>query len=181
MSKIIFIIPLILILTRCSTPYQGEVAQIDSLLVLMDSAKSVVYKIDTGLMFQRTIQMQNNLAKLSSLVDTLPKKYLLDINNYSMYYKAYRTWSSRIGTLYEEVEVIPMQLTNLRTDLSKNLIEKEKVAEHLKNETEMARLIIESVKRLDVGLKKINQPYIDTEEKVILLIQRLESEKQPES
>ena len=74
-----------------------------------------------------------------------------------------------------------MQLTNLKTDLSKNLIEEEKIEEYVKNESEMARALFESIIKMDKGMNKINEPYLETEEKIILLIQRLESEKPIES
>ena len=181
MRNLIFAIPLLLILARCSSPNQGEIAQLDSLLVLMDSAKSVVHKLDSGLIFQRRTQINKNLYKISASADTMPREDIFLIDKYSSYFKAYSKWSGQIEMLYDEVEIVPMQLTNLKTDLSKNLIEEEKIAEYVKTESEMARVLIESIMKMDMGMKKINEPYIETEEKIILLIQRLESEKPIES
>ena len=181
MRRLIFVIPVLLILAQCSSPYKSEIRQLDSLLVLLDSAKTIVHKLDSGLIFERKRNTFRNLAIISTMTDTLAREDVFLLDKYSSYLKAYNKWSSRLIALYEEVEVIPMQLINLKKDLSKNLIEKERSVGYMKNEMEMARLVIQAVFTLDEGLRKNNEVYIETEEKVILLIQRLESQKQIES
>ncbi|HAW52156.1 MAG TPA: hypothetical protein DCX54_07500 [Flavobacteriales bacterium] len=181
MRKLIFVIPVLLIFARCSSHYKGEIAQLDSLITLLDSAKNVVHKLDSGLLFQRKRAVFHNLAVISSTTDTLSRDDVFLLDTYSSYLKAYNKWSSRLLALYEEVETIPMQLKNLKLDLSKNLIPKEQAEKYVKNESEMARLVIEAVFKLDRGFRDNNEPYIETEEKVLLLIKRLESQKQTES
>ena len=122
MRRLIFVIPVLLILARCSSPYKSEIRQLDSLLVLLDSAKTVVHKLDSGLIFERKRNSFQNLAIISSITDTLSREDVFLLDKYSSYLKAYNKWSTRLMALYGEVEVIPMQLINLKKDLSKNLI-----------------------------------------------------------
>lgn len=181
MRKLIFIIPLLLILAQCTSPYKGEIAQLDSALLALDSAKQTLHNLDTGLIYQRYRQINENLLRLSSIDDTLTKEDAFLIDAYSSQFKAYTRWSGQIAPLYEEVEVVPSQIENLKIDLSKNLIDKEKTSEYVKNEIEMAKYVTASVYKMQLGTVKINQTYLDTEEKIILLIQRIKSDKQPES
>ena len=181
MRKLIFALPVLLIFARCSSPYTSEIAQLDSLLTLLDSAKTVLHKVDSGLIFQRKRASLHNMSVISTTTDTLTREDIFLLDTYASYSKGYKKWSTRIVALYEEVETIPMQLRNLKKDLSKNLIPTDKSAQYMRNESDMARLVIEAVFKLDEGVKRNNAPYIETEEKILLLIQRLESQKQLES
>lgn len=180
MRKLIFILPLALIFARCSNPYQGKISEIDSLLVLMDSAKMVMNKLDTGLIFERRLSVRNNVNLIAALKDSLSKDDVIFLDQYSAYYKTYNKWGLKVNSLYDECHVIPMQLSNLRNDMAKKLIEPEKAEQYFSIEKQNSLTVFNMVMQLDEGLKSINGPFLLTEEKVILLIQRLESEKHDE-
>ncbi|MEQ8324830.1 MAG: hypothetical protein RIC15_03795 [Vicingaceae bacterium] len=176
MRKFIFIIPLTLLFAQCSTPYTAEISRIDSLITLMDSAKVLVSKVDSGIVHQRRRLCEKNMKRIVELTDTVSREEVFMLDRYGAFQKAYTKWGSKMGLLSEEVEVIPVQLRNLRTDLSKNLIPQEKVRTYLENEEFAAVAVYQTCQQMYTGLQSIDKAYLEAEEKVLLLIQRLESE-----
>ena len=181
MNRLLFLLPFVFILTNCSSPYKAEIQQLDVLSLRLDSARLVMNKLDTGLLFSRIRESEKKLAHINTLSDTLTKEDIYLIDSYVSYSRSYGKLTRQVYTLYEDVEVLPMQVENLITDLSNNAISKEKCVQYMQNETEMAEIVINKVGQINAALTRSSDPYIEIEEKIILLIQRLESENSIES
>ena len=176
MNRLIYISALAVLLTMCSNPYQKEIAEIDSTLITLDSARKILSAVDEAILNDRLSKGEEALADIEKSTDSLAKEDAYLIDDFHSYVKAYSRWMPRLSIMKEEIEVIPRQLENLRTDLSKNLIEKEKAREYMNKEMAAATSLMQSIHDLGMGLNDIDSAYQEAEKKVLLLKERLESQ-----
>ena len=165
------------LLFACGTKFEEEIAVIDRLQASLDSAKIAVYKWDTGKVYKRITQIEYNVAYIANNKDTLSRDDAFLIDEYSNCRKYYMKMSMKFPAIYENIETLPMQLKNLKKDLSKNLIEKEKATEYLLNEEEMAFGLLENIIVIDRRFESLDATYDSSHEKIIHLIQTIDSSK----
>ena len=176
MKNLLYLSVLALSMAACSTKYTSEISEIDTLIKTLDSARVQFERVDTAMVHGRFRSATANLAQVGSLTDTVSKEEALMLDRYNSYLKAYRKWSPKIEVVREQLEVVPRQLENLSTDLSKNLIEEEKVVQYLDNERRAVVSLKQTITDMEIGLSNIDQASTETEEKVLLLIDRLRNQ-----
>ena len=177
-KALVFILPLLFSLNACKNPHEARIQEIETLLFALDSAKTVLHKMDTGLIFKRNRDCNARINSINRLADTVSRDAVFLIDEYARYQKAYRKAIQKIYPFFEEIEVLPMQLENLKQDLSKNLIDDNQAAQYLKNESVAAITLSQVIFQMDNGLNSIDSAYIVCEEKILHLIERLEALKQ---
>ena len=177
-KAIIFLFPLLISLNACKNPHEVKIQEIETLLYVLDSAKTVLHKMDTGLIIKRNRDCDERLTSISNLADTVSRESVFMIDEYARYQKAYRKAIQKIYPFFEEIEVLPRQLENLKQDLAKNLIDENQAALYLKNESVAAMTLSQVIFQMDNGLNSIDSLYIVCEEKILHLIERLEALKQ---
>jgi len=178
MKKVlIFLFPLLLSVNACKNPHETRIQEIETLMFALDSAKTVLHNMDTGMVIRRYRSCNENLQRISALADTVGRDDVFLIDEYARYQKAYRKALEKIGPFFEEIEVLPMQLENLKKDLSKNLIDEKQATSFLKNESHAAITLSQVIFQMSNGLQSIDADFIVCEEKILHLIERLEALK----
>ena len=162
-------------LQACSTKFTQEIAEIDRLLFSLDSAKVVMMSWDTGKVYRRIKTVENKVGYFIQHNDSASKETAILIDEYSNCQKYYRKMSMRFPAMFENIETIPMQLENLKTDLSKNLIEEEKAMQYLSTEKLAAEGLLESVRMIDNRFPSLDSTFEQTHEKILHLIQAIDS------
>lgn len=180
MRNLIFLLPLLALFVKCSTPYQSEIKEIDSLLVVLDSAKFILNQVDYEVLLETKAHGEAKFIRLNELVDTVGKKEAILLDQYGALLKAYRKWGEKYPAFEEYVEVIPMQLKNLKKDLSNNLLDPDEAIIYLENESIATMSIYESINQMYSGLNSIEESFQQYDEKVLHLIQRLELDQKEE-
>ena len=174
MRTLTLITVLLLFASSCSTKYETEIAKIDNWLVNLDSAKKQLHSMDTGLVYKRIVMSDKNLAIIFKTKDTIERSYAFLIDDYANCKKLYGKIAQKFPSLFEEIETIPRQLENLKTDLSKNLIEKEKVDGYMLNEGMAAENIIRIIKESETSINNLDAVFNESHEKILHLIQTLD-------
>lgn len=175
MKRFVLLLVTTITLFSCKSPYVSEIAGIDSLLVALDSAKIKLHKLDTGLVYQRIREANKNLNFITNKVDSVNKEQGIALDTYHNSRKYYSRLSERFPALFEQVETIPMQLKNLRNDLSKNLIEKDLAEKYYTNELTAAHSVIENIDQITERMVSLNESYEQSREKILLLIQSVDT------
>ena len=165
----------VLALTACKSPYVSEISEIDSLLVELDSAKKILYMQDTGKAFERIRVVEQNIAKLYRRMDTVSPEEAIVIGNYANFRKYYSKWVKRFPTYFESIETIPVQLKNLRTDLTKNLIPEDKVDGYFNNEKKAAGELVKGIHDMKSNFDFMDMSFDSNHEKILHLIQSLDT------
>ena len=81
----------------------------------------------------------------------------------------------RLFVIYEEIETIPVQLENLKSDLSKNLIPKEKAKKFLTVEYMAAESLISGIETLNQAMDELDMSFPESREKILHLIQTIDT------
>ena len=157
--------------STCKNPYQAEIQKIDSMLVRLDTVRTILYQIDTVLINNRIKKIDEVLKKIMANYDTVDRENAFLIDDYHNVKKYYIKGSSRLGVFYEEIEVIPAQLKNLKADLSKNLIEGDKASLYLLNEEMAVEGICSGITGLANRFETLNKDFEKTDKKILPLIQ----------
>ncbi len=182
--KIIYsLIVVVSLLTSCSNSYSPEIKVIDSLLVALDSSKTVLYNLDTGQVYRRIKTCTRNINYIYNNDDTVNREQAFFIDDYSLCRKYYGKIAQKFPRLFEEIETVPKQLENLKRDLSKNLISQDKAAKFLAEEQRAAEIIVENILQIAERFKSLDKSFIESHEKILNLIQTIDSSKEanPES
>lgn len=168
--------------STCKNPYQAEIHKIDSMLVSLDTVRTILYQIDTAQINKRIRKIDEVLKKIMTNYDTVDRERAFLIDDYYNIRKYYNKGLSRLGVFYEEIEVIPAQLKNLKTDLSKNLIASDKADLYLLNEEMAVEGICSGITGLASRFETLDRDFEKTDKKILLLIQTPESttNKDPE-
>lgn len=180
MRLLIPIFLITLIFHNCGTKYEAEIHEIDSLLVVMDSTRKTIKLVNGEMIRERHMYCIDRMNYLGSLTDTLGRKDAFLLDHFGGVCKAYRKWNEKFKNLEKHVEVVPQQLQNLRKDLSKNLIDSAEAAAYLKNEKEAVGSLHQTVADMERGLRSIEERYHEYDQKILLLIQKLESAQKEE-
>lgn len=165
---------LIIFVSSCSTKYETEIAQIDDLLIRLDSAKKQLHSMDTGLVYKRIKMCDKNLSIIFTTKDTIDKSNAFLIDDYGNVKKMYGRVAQKFPRLFEDIETIPRQLENLKTDLSKNLIEEDKAKEYMLNEGVAAESIIQIIQQSETQIDNLNSVFTESHEKILHLIQTID-------
>ncbi len=177
MKNLILVFTALITIASCSNKFSEEIKEINSMMASLDSAKEVLYSIDTGKVFSRIKEIESTLQRIIEVNDSVNKEEALLIDDYMLNKKYYTRISGRFNSLFEHIETIPMQLKNLKSDLSKDLIEKEKASQYLENEKMATESVLRSIRLINERLIGLNEEYDKTYEKVLILIQKKEEAK----
>ena len=156
---------------------------IDSLLVVLDSSKTVLYNLDTGLVYKRINTCARNLNYIYNNKDSVSKEQAFVIDDYALCRKYYGKFAQKFPRLFDEIETVPRQLEYLKKDLSKNLIAKDKADKFLYDEQLAAEIIIESIFKMAIRFESLDKSFEESHEKILHLIQTIDppNEANPES
>ena len=166
--------------SSCNTEYETELATIDSLLVKLDSARSILYTIDTTTAFQRLESAEENIRLIQGMGIALSREDLFLLDEYNSNRKAYSRWNARLSIFYEEIETIPVQLRNLRRDLSRILIEREEAGKFMNSESTAVLAITTGITDMSKRFALLDKSFPPLQEKILNLIVKLEDEKKAE-
>lgn len=168
--------------STCRNPYQAEIQKIDSMLLRLDTVRVTLNQIDTALINKRIKKIDEVLKKVMADYDTVDRERAFLIDDYYNIRKYYSKGLSRLSVFYDEIEVIPAQLKNLKTDLSKNLIETDKASLYLLNEEMAVEGIYSGITGLASRFETLHRDFEKTDKKILLLIQTPENttNKDPE-
>lgn len=176
----LFLVFISFILFSCSRVHEAGIKSIDSLLVELDSARIRLYKLDTGKVYRHIRQIENEVKTVVSQGKAVTKENALILEKYNNARKGYSKFAERFPILFEEIETIPAQLRNLRSDLSKNLIEKEEAVLYLSKEIMAATALIQTIEGIESGIVRMDALFDESKEKVLHLIQSADTLKKEE-
>jgi hypothetical protein len=180
MKVIIPILIAFMVFSSCGHQHSEKVRTIDSLLILMDSAAKTLTQLDSGKLFKYRRDGAAYVQQIRSLTTNLSKEDALVLDQFLGIHRAFRKWSERVPDYYEEIYIVPQQLEDLKHDLSRGLIKEEDISDYFDRERLAAISLFESIVAAKTGLESVEPRYLENEEKIIALIQRLEAEKQVE-
>jgi hypothetical protein len=175
MKSLIPIFSFLLFISSCTSPYVTEIQIIDSLSVSLEKAKIQLKSLDTGMVFRNMREVEKNVGLIVKHKDSIGKEEVILVEEYQIIRRNYEKLTVKLPTFYEDIETIPVQLSNLKKDLSKNLIPDEKAHEYLANEMTAAESMIEAVTALNKSLDNLNKRFDVSQEKILHLIQSLDS------
>lgn len=175
MKLLLPVLTLLLFGTSCSNNYQAEITAIDGLIVRLDSAKQLLQLLDTGRVFGRMDDMEKNVKLISTYADSINREEALVIEEYRVLKRAYEKSVKNVQFIYEDIETIPVQLENLKKDLSKNLVEPDKAQAYLLNETLAAESVFEAISDAYNQVANMENRYHISQEKILHLIQTLDN------
>lgn len=135
------------------SPYQKEIAQIDSLLSILHGTEQVYSEIDTGLLKEVEFHVKTRMAYLETRFDTLPYELAIFLSHYSYPLKKSYKKAIHYYKIYgEELQHSQKQLQNLKHDLKYNLIEKTKALQYLEEETQYVLKLIANIENLSAAM-----------------------------
>lgn len=175
MKALFTLILAISLFASCSNSYVSEIKTIDSLLISLDSSRSVLYGLDTGLIYQRIRTSTNNINYIFNHNDSVNREQAFIMEDYVLSRKYYSRMAQKFPRLFEDIETVPRQLENLKKDLSKDLIPKDKAPKYIMEEKIAAESMIVSINQIAQRLESLDKTYIESHEKILHLIQTIDS------
>lgn len=126
--------------------FASRIAELDSLSLQLHTARDLYNTIDSAgakLIFD---EVNKTLGKVNELVkDTLTREQAMLISQYRMIKKPLKEYLQRLPVTQKEIAVTAKQLKDLSHDLSKGLIPEKDADLHVKKESELARLLINTL------------------------------------
>jgi hypothetical protein len=175
MKTFITLILAVSLFASCSNSYTSEIKTIDSLLISLDSSRNLLYAMDTGLVYKRIQTCTDNINYIFNHNESVNREQAFIIDDYSLCRKYYSKFAQKFPRLFDDIETVPRQLENLRKDLSKDLIPKEKASKFLIEEQLAAESMIESINQMAQRFESLDRSFIDSHEKILHLIQTIDS------
>lgn len=126
--------------------YKDEVNTLDSLVVSLDKAEKLFNSIDSAGARKYYENVNAGLGHISELVkDTLSRDQAMLISQFRSVKKPLKDYLQRLSVTYEEIAVTRKQLQDLSHDISKGLMPEKDIKHHVQKETELARLLINTL------------------------------------
>ncbi len=156
MRRITLFILLTTIFASCNqTPYKSEIAELDKLIVKLDSAKTILQNVDTNGYRDYAKRFQTNLNFVTNHFrnseDTIGRDLALFMADYRSLKKPYMNFHGTYDQASRELEFTEKQLLTLKHDLQYNLLDSTVVRKMFKRELEETNEIVDLVKRIDFG------------------------------
>lgn len=136
MIKPIGFLLLIMSIISCKPGSHSRVMnQIDSLQLMLDSSEMALKSIDSAKVREMGITSGKNLKDANSNIkDSLKLEDGLLLSDYKYVHKAFDKYPEKNETFFEEIAFSKKQLTDLYSDLEKNLIDSAKAVEYYDGE-----------------------------------------------
>lgn len=142
-----------LLLGSCSdTEYTKEISALDSVKLRLDSAETMISKLDTTRMGQMVRQIQHDLHEVEVFYRDMPKDSIIDKNaatilsDYRSVRKPLSTAYTQVPKLQKEIDYSQSQIENLIHDLKRNNIEKKDVEQYVRIEMTEAEKAIQNTR-----------------------------------
>ncbi len=182
MRKTILLLSLAALFASCNqTPYKAEIAELDRLIVKLDSAKNILQNVDTNGYRDYAKRFQSNLNFVTNHFrnskDTIDRDLALFMADYRSLKKPYLNFHSTYDQAARDLEFTEKQLLTLKHDLEHNLLDSIVVRKMFDREVEETNAIVDLVKRIDFGddytreLASTLEPKMDS---VIVVLKSLE-------
>lgn len=175
MKALIPLLSVFLFFFSCTSPYVAEIQIIDSLSVSLERAAAQLKDLDTGRVNRNMQDVVRNVKTIVKHKDSISKEDVIMVEEYQIIKRNYEKLMVKMPRLYEDIETIPVQLTNLKKDLSKNLIPDEKAHEFVANEATAAESMIKAITDMKASIDNLNKRFDVSQEKILHLIQSLDT------
>jgi hypothetical protein len=158
MTKVLHLILalfVILFFVECkNNKYKKELARIDSLETVLNQSEKKLTEVDTNMVREKYKVYKKNISFIS---ENYPNK-LKDPNwntlcQYGLIKKPLRDFNNELPHLRKELMFSRKQLDSLKFDIQNGNIEKEKINEYVKSESDAVNVIEQMVKMTVEGAK----------------------------
>ena len=172
----LFLLGSILFQSCGPNPHAEQIRQIDSLNTQLKALESTLARVDSAKVNERLRIQLENLNFAQSEMDTMPRHHAFLLDKYNQYKKAYSKWGAKIPAFYKERALRLNQLQDLKADMENEARSADTLNNYFSQELENIKLLTNIVNSMEVNLESIEQPYLETHDKVTHLIDSLRNE-----
>jgi uncharacterized coiled-coil DUF342 family protein len=167
-NKIVFLVVLILSVGACASfEFSNELKHIDVLKQELDSLENVYNSINGELARDRAQLINNNLSYVQRhWRDSMDVEIAAIMSQYRMMRKPLNIFHAEFSRAGEEIKLSHEQLTNLHSDLTNGLMDKEKATKSLEDETEAMAVLHASVLKMYTFQTEVEGKFVGIHSKV---------------
>lgn len=145
----------------CKDAYTNEFGHVDGLLKILDFSEETLHSVDTTTLFDKIIFLEQAIDKIQAENDTLTKEAAIAADQFIGSYKPLFELSKNYKNYQQEIDLIRVQLTNLKQDLNNGIISKELFSTYYESEQSSVISINEKISQ---ATNEINNKLTNVEE-----------------
>lgn len=157
----------------CSGPqYPKEIASLDSTLVQLDSAEKNLQSLDSVKIFSAIESIDKDMHYIQVHFSRVSKDSLMDretatfLTDYRSVLKPLKLYKREHRKLSSDIDYSQLQITNLKRDLEKGLVEEKDVQQYVETERTEAHKTIQTTKKIVDIVSQLMPRYDSAEPKV---------------